>query len=182
MSSARSSDVAFTVFVGATQERGERTWKTPGDKANLIVFPALDEDQHIGNPEALRLSTIRSHDRHNTTIYANSDPYRGVFNRRDVPFLNPDEIKKRGFAPGDRVDVRTLSSDGMERLVRGFKVVSYRMPDGCCAAHYPKANPLMPRYACDPLSGTPSAKAIPVVLKQSSNETAQRSLATGTSP
>ena len=124
MSSARSSDVAFTVFVGATQQRGERTWKTPGDKANLIVFPALDEDEYFGNPEALRLSTIRSHDRHNTTVYANSDRYRSVFNRLNVPFLNPDDIKKRGFAPGDRVDVLTLSSDGINRLVRGFKVVS----------------------------------------------------------
>jgi hypothetical protein len=76
------------------------------------------------------------------------------------------------------VDIRTPSSDGIKRLVRGFKVASCWMPDGCCAAYYPEANPLMHLYACDPLSGTPSAKAIPVMVKRSSNETAQRSLAT----
>jgi hypothetical protein len=48
------------------------------------------------------------------------------------------------------------------------------MPDGCCAAYYPEANPLLPLYAHDRISGTPSAKAIPVVLKRSSNETAER--------
>ena len=114
MSSARSSDVAFTVFVGATQEHEERTWKTPGDKANLIVLPG---------------SRRRRVYRQSRGIPVEDDPEPRPAQHRDVPFLNPDGIKKRGFAPGDHLDVRTLSSDGMERPVRGFKVISYRMPD-----------------------------------------------------
>ena len=47
----------------------------------------------------------------------------------------------------------------------GFKVVPYNIPDGSCAAYYPETNPLLPLSLHDPLSGTPSAKGIPVVLK-----------------
>jgi len=145
----------------------ERIWKTPNGRANFIVFPGLDEDEHQDNPDALRLSTIRSHDQYNSSIYSNSDRYRGVYNQRDVLFLGANEMKKRELQTGDRVDIRTLSSDGIERVIRRFKVVAYLMPDGCCAAYYPEANPLLPLYAYDPISGTPSAKAIPVVLKRS---------------
>jgi hypothetical protein len=76
------------------------------------------------------------------------------------------EMQKRGLQPDDRVGIHTLSSDGIERVLRSLKIVSYRMPDGCCAAYYPEANPLLPLYAYDPFSGTPSAKAIPVILKR----------------
>jgi anaerobic selenocysteine-containing dehydrogenase len=145
-----------------------------------MVFPGLDEDAHQDNPEALWLTTIRSHDQYNTTIYTNSDRYRGVYNQRDVLFLNANEIKKRGLAAEDRVDIYTLSTDGVERVIRSFKVVAYRMPDGCCAAYYPEANPLLPLYAHDLISGTPSAKAIPVVLKQASKTAIKRSPSAGT--
>ena len=146
----------------------ERIWKTPNGKANFIVFPGLDEDEHKDNPDALWLSTIRSHDQYNTTIYTNNDRYRGVFNQRDVLFLNDKEIKRRGLAPEDRVDIHTLSSDGIERVVHAFKIVRYNIPDGSCAAYYPEANKLLPLHLYDPLSGTPSAKAIPVILKPTS--------------
>ena len=41
------------------------------------------------------------------------------------------------------------------------------IPPGCCGAYYPEANPLVPLYARDPESGTPSSKAIPVTLTRS---------------
>lgn len=47
----------------------ERIWKTPNGRANFIVFPGLDEDEHQDHPEALWLTTIRSHDQYNSTIY-----------------------------------------------------------------------------------------------------------------
>ena len=77
------------------------------------------------------------------------------------------------------MDIYTLSADGIERVIRGFKVVAYRIPDGCCAAYYPETNPLLPLYAHDLISGTPSAKAIPVVLKRSSQAAAEPSSAAG---
>jgi formate dehydrogenase major subunit len=90
-----------------------------------------------------------------------------VFNQRYVLFLNEAEMRKRNLLQGDRVDVQTLSSDGIERIVRGLAIVRYNIPDGSCAAYYPEANPLIPLYLHDRQSGTPAAKAVPVVLKRS---------------
>ena len=132
----------------------------------------MEEDEQENNPEALWLSTIRSHDQYNTSIYTNNDRYRGVFNQRDVLFLNKLEMQKRNLAEGDRVDVQTLSSDGLKRIVRGLAIVRYNIPDGSCAAYYPEANPLIPLYLHDRQSGTPAAKAIPVVLKRSLTDSA----------
>ena len=146
----------------------ERIWMTPTGRANFIVFPGLDEDLHQNNPDVLWLSTLRSHDQYNSTIYSNNDRYRGIYNQRDVLFLNDKEIKRRGLAPEARVDIHTMSSDGIDRVVHGFKIVAYNIPDGSCAAYYPETNPLLPLNLHDPLSGTPSAKGIPVVLKPNS--------------
>jgi molybdopterin-dependent oxidoreductase alpha subunit len=145
----------------------ERIWATPSGKANFLVFDGLGEDLGAENPEALWLSTIRSHDQYNTTLYSMSDRYRGVYGQRDIVFLNKSEIDKRGLIDGDRVDLVTLSTDGVERRVHNFRLVGYSFPDGCCAAYYPETNPLVPLYAHDPLSFTPSSKGIPVRIVRS---------------
>ena len=146
----------------------ERIWATPSGKANFLVFEGCGEDPPQSDPEFLWLSTIRSHDQYNTTLYSMSDRYRGVFGQRDVVFLNEYEMKRRGFAEGDRVDLITESTDGVERVVRNFRVVGYSFPTGCCAAYYPETNSLVPLYARDPLSFTPSYKGIPIRLVRSS--------------
>src|SRR6201995_2945056 len=120
----------------------ERIWATASGKANFLVYDGLGEDFGADDPAALWLSTIRSHDQYNTTLYSMSDRYRGVFGQRDVVFLNQSEMQKRGLQDGDRVDLVTLSTDGSERRVRNFRVVGYSFPDGCCAAYYPETNPL----------------------------------------
>jgi anaerobic selenocysteine-containing dehydrogenase len=81
-------------------------------------------------------------------------------------FLNEFEMDKRGILDGDRVDLVTVSTDGVERRVRDFRVVGYSFPNGCCAAYYPETNPLVPLYAHDPLSFTPSSKGIPVRIER----------------
>jgi len=93
--------------------------------------------------------------------------YRGVFNQRDVQFLNEAEMRRRNLLQGDRVDVLTLASDGITRVVRCLAIVRYNVPDGSCAAYYPEANTLIPLHLYDRQSGTPAAKAVPVVLKRS---------------
>ena len=95
-----------------------------------------------------------------------SDRYRGVYGQRDVVFLNKSELEKRGLQDGDRVDLVTKSTDGIERRVGNFRAVAYSFPDGCCAAYYPETNPLVPLYAHDPLSFTPSSKAIPIRIER----------------
>src|SRR5262249_54597354 len=150
-----------------TSTARERIWAPPSGKANFLVFEGLGEDPSQDDPEALWLSTIRSHDQYNTTLYSMSDRYRGVYGQRDVVFLNELEMNKRGLADGDRVDLVTLSTDGMERSVRDLRVVGYSFPNGCCAAYYPETNPLVPLYAHDPMSFTPSSKGIPVRIVRS---------------
>jgi molybdopterin-dependent oxidoreductase alpha subunit len=145
-----------------TSTARERIWATPSGKANFLIFDGLGEDPRQNDPEALWLTTVRSHDQYNSTLYSMSDRYRGVYGQRDVVFLNEREMKRRGLAAGDRVDLVTLSTDGVERGVRNFSVVGYSFPDGCCAAYYPETNPLIPLYARDPLSFTPSAKGVPI--------------------
>ena len=61
---------------------------TPSGKANFLVFKGLDEDPRQNDPDALWLTTMRSHDQYNTTLYSMSDRYRGVFGQRDVVFIN----------------------------------------------------------------------------------------------
>lgn len=150
----------------------ERIWATPSGKANFLVFEGLGEDPNDDHPETLWLSTIRSHDQYNTTLYSMSDRYRGVYGQRDIVFLNQFEMDKRGVADGDRVDLVTVSTDGIERRVRNFRVVGYSFPNGCCAAYYPETNPLVPLYAHDPLSFTPSSKGIPVRIERATAGTA----------
>ncbi|ADH90808.1 oxidoreductase alpha (molybdopterin) subunit [Ancylobacter novellus DSM 506] len=142
----------------------ERIWATPSGKANFLVYDKLGEDPRPAEPDMLWLTTIRSHDQYNTTLYSLSDRYRGVYGQRDVIFLNEEEMEKRGLQADDRVDIVTLSDDGLERVVRAFKVVPYAFPDGSCAAYYPEANPLVPLYAHDPQSFTPASKGVPVRL------------------
>ncbi|MCS0494672.1 FdhF/YdeP family oxidoreductase [Ancylobacter sp. MQZ15Z-1] len=144
----------------------ERIWATPSGKANLLVCEGLCEDPAMTDPEALWLTSVRSHDQYNTTLYSLSDRYRGVYGQRDVLFLNPAEIERRGLAADDRVDIVTIAEDGVERRVRGFRVVPHAFPDGACAAYYPEMNPLVPLAAHDPQSFTPSYKAVPVRLEK----------------
>jgi molybdopterin-dependent oxidoreductase alpha subunit len=145
-----------------TSAARERIWMTGSGRANFLVLKGLNEDPQEAGDEILWLTTIRSHDQYNTTIYSNSDRYRGIFGQRDILLLNGREISKRGLSEGDRVDLVTASTDGIERVVRSFRVTKYKIPDGCCAAYYPETNPLVPLYARDPLSHTPSSKAIPI--------------------
>jgi molybdopterin-dependent oxidoreductase alpha subunit len=152
----------------------DRIWATPSGKANFLVFDGLGEDSVERDPRTLWLSTIRSHDQYNTTLYSMSDRYRGVYGQRDVVFLNKSEMASRELEDGDRVDLVTMSTDGLERRVRNFRVVGYSFPDGCCAAYYPETNPLVPLYAHDPLSFTPSSKGIPIRIERAQGSAAHQ--------
>ncbi|WP_213780690.1 FdhF/YdeP family oxidoreductase [Caballeronia sp. dw_276] len=144
----------------------ERIWATRTGRANFLVFDGLHENPYHDDPDALWLTTMRSHDQYNTTLYSHSDRYRGVFGQRDVIFMNPRELQRRNLHPGERVDVFALSTDGIERVIRSYMVIEYSLPDGCCGAYYPEANPLVPLYAFDPKSRTPSYKSVPVKISR----------------
>jgi molybdopterin-dependent oxidoreductase alpha subunit len=143
----------------------ERVWNTPTGKANFIPFTGLDEDERFADPRVLRLSTMRSHDQYNTTIYGLDDRYRSIFGRRDVVFMNAQDIARAGLQPGALADVRALhqpSDPGRQRVLKKLTVVDYPLPQGCCGAYYPEANCLVPLDDHDPDALTPSYKSVAV--------------------
>ncbi|MDQ0465409.1 molybdopterin-dependent oxidoreductase alpha subunit [Caulobacter ginsengisoli] len=147
----------------------ERIWKTASGKANFIPYQADGDDPRRGDPDVLLLTTVRSHDQYNTTIYGLNDRYRGVSGRRDVIFASPADLKARGLADGDLVDVVAAFADtgpngGHVRRLAGFTVVERVLPTGCLAAYYPEANPLLALADHDRRSGTPAYKSMPVRL------------------
>ena len=144
----------------------QREWKTATGKANFITTPGVEEDETVTKPDVLRLTTLRSHDQYNTTVYGLDDRYRGVFGRRDILFVSPNELARLGFEEGDVVDVSTaLRFAHADRVVQRLTLVSYPLPDGCCAAYYPETQPLVALEDHDPQSLTPSYKSIPVTLR-----------------
>ncbi|GBD50168.1 oxidoreductase alpha (molybdopterin) subunit [Methylopila sp. Yamaguchi] len=148
---------------------GEREWKTPNGKANFIVFQGLDGDPRDRAPGALKLATIRSHDQYNTTIYGFNDRYRGIRGRRDIVFLNEDDLAARGMSHGDLIDVEAIPlPDDPEspRILRGLTAVVFAISRGSAAAYYPEANPLVALGHHDIRSGTPAYKSIPVLIRR----------------
>jgi molybdopterin-dependent oxidoreductase alpha subunit len=140
----------------------ELVWNTESGKAAFIVFDGIEEDPAVADPGVLRLTTIRSHDQYNTTIYGLDDRYRGVFGRRDVVFMNESDLAARGLEHGDVVDIETALPGGDMLRLRGLTAIGYDIARGSVAAYYPEANAIVPLAYHDPQSGTPSYKSIPV--------------------
>ncbi len=142
----------------------ERKWNTRSGRANFIVPTAMFGGlvSSFGRDGVLQLATLRSNDQFNTTIYGYHDRFRGVKGTRMVVFLNGRDMARMELSEGDLVDVSTAVDDGVERVVRGLRVVGYDIPEGCCGAYFPEANPLVPLWLHDAHAHTPAYKAIPV--------------------
>ncbi|WP_327113674.1 FdhF/YdeP family oxidoreductase [Nocardia sp. NBC_01730] len=144
--------------------RDNREFRTTTGKANF----AINELTWLPVPEGrLILQTLRSHDQYNTTIYGLDDRYRGVHGGRKVVLVHPDDITEFGFADGDLVDVVSEWTDGTERRVEGFRLVSYPTPRGNAAAYYPETNPLVPLDHVAARSNTPVSKAVTIRFEPS---------------
>jgi len=147
----------------------QRIWKTASGKAEFL----LRNGETVGaSQSALRLTTIRSHDQYNTTIYGFDDRYRGVFGRRDVLFMNERDLVDCGIAHGDLVDIETAMVGPRTLRLRGFTAIAYDIARGSVAAYYPEANVLVPLDHHDAASGTPSYKSIPVIIRAAAPITA----------
>jgi anaerobic selenocysteine-containing dehydrogenase len=92
--------------------------------------------------DRLVLTTIRSHDQFNTTIYSNNDRYRGLKGLRTVVFMNSEDMRDRGLREFDLVDITSFSKDGTQRTVHGYRVVRYEIRAGCAAGYMPELNVL----------------------------------------
>ncbi len=148
----------------------ERIWRTPSGKAQFLVFDGLNEDPIPGDADILTLTTLRSHDQYNTTIYAFDDRYRGIFGRRDIVFLNAEDLADRGLAAGDVIDLEAAPRDGCgsaaPAVLKRFTAVAYDIPRGSAAAYYPEANVLIALADHDLASGTPAYKSVPVRVRR----------------
>jgi molybdopterin-dependent oxidoreductase alpha subunit len=150
-----------------TVAASDRKWLTPSGKANFLVCAGVEEDPRASGAGALRLTTIRSHDQYNTTIYGLNDRYRGITGRRDVIFLNQQDLAALGLSHGDRVDIETVT-EGEERprVLHGMTAVAHDIAAGSAAAYYPEANGLVALNQYDERSGTPAYKSIPVTIRR----------------
>ncbi|MDO9429094.1 MAG: FdhF/YdeP family oxidoreductase [Methylobacterium sp.] len=142
----------------------ERKWETETGRANFTVPEGLNEDPDMParGPDILDLITLRSNDQFNTTIYGYDDRFRGVKGTRTILFMNAADMARIGVRDGETVDLSTPSDDGIDRSVKGLRVIQYDIPPGNCGGYYPELNPLIPLWHHDEQSKTPAAKAIPV--------------------
>ncbi|HVW97612.1 MAG TPA: FdhF/YdeP family oxidoreductase [Mucilaginibacter sp.] len=115
------------------------------------------------------MTTIRSHDQFNTTIYGLNDRYRGIDNERRVVLMNEKDMLREGFRAGERVDLFNHHGRKM-RAARLFVVVPYKIPEGNTATYFPETNVLVPIDSVAEKSNTPTSKLIYITIKKHVNE------------
>jgi molybdopterin-dependent oxidoreductase alpha subunit len=116
----------------------DRVFQTPSGRAEFALAPLPDDvDPGAGR---LMLTTVRSHDQFNTTIYSNDDRYRGLKGLRTVIFMNSGDMRDRGLGEFDLVDITSISKDGSRRTAHGYRAVRYEIPPGCAAGYMPELN------------------------------------------
>ncbi len=156
---------------------GAREWRTETGKARFLAHALKAQDPmrtQDSSEQRFTLTTVRSHDQYNTTIYGLHDRYRGVHNERRALFTHADDIAELGFEAGQRVDIESIAKDDSRRWARGFLLVPYDIPRGCLAAYYPETNTLVPLDSFAEHARTPASKAITVALHRHDETTASQ--------
>jgi molybdopterin-dependent oxidoreductase alpha subunit len=143
----------------------ERIWRTKSGKAEFIPFSGLAEDPSVTGTDVMKLTTLRSHDQYNTTVYGLDDRYRGVFGRRDVLFISEQDLIAHNLVHGDVVQVASAIPGHEHKQIR-LTAIAHDIAPGSIGAYYPEANNLCPLTYHDPQSGTPSYKSLPVRLQK----------------
>jgi molybdopterin-dependent oxidoreductase alpha subunit len=139
----------------------EGNFDTPSGRAQ---FKASRLETTYLPPGRLLLTTIRSHNQFNTTIYDLNDRYRGIAGERRVVLMNTDDIGELKLKAGQVVDLTSHFNDG-ERHAHRFIVVPYPIPRGCAAAYFPEANSLVPLGSKAERSDTPTSKSIVISIE-----------------
>lgn len=140
--------------------RDKQEFPTDTKLAKFVVHPIAKVKVET---DELLMTSLRSHDQFNTTIYGEDDRYRGIYGGRRVVFMNKADMDARGFKEGDWVDLNS-TYEGRVRRAKQFKVVEYSIPQGCCATYYPENNPLVPLRHVARGSNQPASKSIPIRL------------------
>ena len=151
----------FGFYLPNKPREGDFTATATG-KANFAV---IDLPQHEVGPGQLVLTTVRSHDQFNTTVYAWDDIYRGIHNERRVLMMNPDDMQERGLVAGDIVHI-TSHFRGQQRYAKRFIAVPYRLCRGNCCGYFPELNVLLPINSVADKSHQPAAKHITISVEK----------------
>ena len=138
----------------------QRIFKTSSGKAKLSVCPI---PKHDLKADEFLLTTIRSHDQFNSTIYGLNDRYRGVFGGRRVLFLNPLDMEARNLQAGQIMDIYS-HFEGEVRKAPRFAIVPYAIARRSAAAYYPETNVLIPICSVAAKSNQPASKCIRITL------------------
>jgi molybdopterin-dependent oxidoreductase alpha subunit len=142
-----------------------RIFKTSSGKAKLSVCPI---PKHDLQPDEFLLTTIRSHDQFNSTIYGLNDRYRGVFDGRRVLFLNPLDMEERKLKAGQIVDIYS-HFEGEIRTAPRFAIVPYAIARRSAATYYPETNVLVPIRSVAAKSNQPAFKCIRITATPSNS-------------
>jgi molybdopterin-dependent oxidoreductase alpha subunit len=157
---ARLASEGFFYLPNAAKQR---IFKTSSGKAKLTVCPI---PKHDLQPDEFLLTTIRSHDQFNSTIYGLNDRYRGVFDGRRALFLNPLDMQARNLHAGQIVDICS-HFEGEVRKASHFAIVPYAIARRSAAAYYPEANVLVPVRSVAAKSNCPAFKCVRITLTPS---------------
>ncbi|MGB5596835.1 MAG: molybdopterin dinucleotide binding domain-containing protein, partial [Crocosphaera sp.] len=103
------------------------------------------------------LITGRSYRQHNTVVYRNDDPYRGMPHRHCI-LMNADDVQKAGLNNHQRVIVQ---GDGGK--LDNIEIICGEIKPGAALMFYPEANILMKAHL-DKRSQTPAYKRVPVLV------------------
>ena len=139
-------------------------FKTSSRRAKFTVHARPRHEVCDGR---LLLTTVRSHDQFNTTIYSENDRYRGISHGRRVVFMNPADIDRLGLHRDEWVDLIGHFEAETRRAER-FKVVPYDIPVGCAATYYPESNVLVPIRSVADKSNQPTSKSIVISIEPAS--------------
>jgi molybdopterin-dependent oxidoreductase alpha subunit len=139
-----------------------REGKFPTDSGKAQFFVSNIEKIELA-PGELLMTTVRAHDQFNTTVYHESDRYRGISGSRRVIFMNAEDIAERGLKQGEVVDITSHFTD-QERRAESFIVVPYPIPKDCAATYFPEANPLVPIGSVAEKSNCPTSKLVKITV------------------
>jgi molybdopterin-dependent oxidoreductase alpha subunit len=151
------------IFYLPNDARDRRKFNNKEGKAKFIVSQLaplkVERGQYL-------MTTVRSHDQFNTTIYGLNDRYRGVFNGRRVIFMNAEDIRAAGLQQGQLVDLTSYYKDET-RVARHFMVAPIEIARGCTATYFPEANALVSINNSAERSNTPVSKSVVIGIAPS---------------
>ena len=149
------------------QPARERVFLTPSRRAEFGSARLPDVVPPAGR---LTLSTVRSHDQWNTTVYSDDDRYRGVKNIRTILFMHAEDMRERGLGEFDLIDITSFARDGSTRSVYGYRAVPYDTPRGSVTGYMPELNALCALDEYSRASGQPLTKHLIVEVAASITE------------